>query len=489
MRKTYKRRNRFRVTSRHWRKRALWLLGSLLVVLALANATMWFLYRGKVLPHVRLGAVPVGNVAYDELDDKVAVEELLPPEIALSTGDKQEVVEVTGLGVSVDWPATSERLRQQRSWLPLLNLVVHRTVPVELAVDNTLFSAEQARLAPAFSKPALPERIVFSGQNFEIAVPEAGYELDAAQFQSQVLAAIETGRREVTVPTKVVEPALSDASLDGTLQSLREKLGVAIKFTLSGQEVKPGRADIGGWFVPSGRSMAFSAEKAKAYAAGLGDVYNSGNAALAANYALDKLANITFVLSANRAPAKYTYCAATKGVDQAHLPGFIAKTAAVLGDPRGWNAGGKVAFERVESGCDFSLWLSAPSQMTSFGGLCDSFWSCRSGRNVVINFDRWQGATDAWNNAGGGLEDYRAMVTNHEVGHWLGFGHRNCPGAGQPAPVMQQQSINLQGCKFNPWPTEPELSTLKQARGIAMLPAREDYTFPNSCCSCGHCAA
>jgi len=231
--------------------------------------------------------------------------------------------------------------------------------------------------------------------------------------------------------------------------------------------------------------MTFSADKAKAYVAGLGSVFNAGNAASAISYALDKQMNITFVLSTTQAPAKYTYCAATKGVNESHLAGFIAKTAAVLGDPRGWSAGGKVGFERVESGCDFSLWLSAPSQMTSFGGLCDSYYSCRSGRNVVINFDRWQGATDPWNAASGSLEDYRVMVTNHEVGHWLGFGHRNCTGPGQPAPVMQQQSISLQGCTFNPWPTEPELTSLKQARGIAMLPAREDFVVASAPCSCG----
>jgi hypothetical protein len=49
------------------------------------------------------------------------------------------------------------------------------------------------------------------------------------------------------------------------------------------------------------------------------------------------------------------------------------------------------------------------------------------------------------------------MVINHEVGHFIGFGHASCGGAGQPAPVMQQQSISLQGCKFNPWPTASEL--------------------------------
>ena len=58
------------------------------------------------------------------------------------------------------------------------------------------------------------------------------------------------------------------------------------------------------------------------------------------------------------------------------------------------------------------------------------------------------------------MRDYRHMVVNHEMGHWLGSGHQYCGGIGQPAPVMQQQSIDLQGCAFNPWPLDWELGQI-----------------------------
>jgi len=103
--------------------------------------------------------------------------------------------------------------------------------------------------------------------------------------------------------------------------------------------------------------------------------------------------------------------------------------------------------------------LSVASELPNFSEGCSSEYSCNVGRYVIINQDRWLGATSSWNNAGGTLRDYRHMVVNHETGHWLGHGHANCGGSGQPAPLMQQQSIDLQGCKFNPWPLDSELTS------------------------------
>jgi len=151
-----------------------------------------------------------------------------------------------------------------------------------------------------------------------------------------------------------------------------------------------------------------------------------------------------------------TYDVTTKGAVYASLSEFKLLANQTLNDSRGW-ARMNVRFVEVASGGRFTLVLSEASQLPTFSSGCTADYSCRAGRYVVINQDRWMGATLSWNNAGGSLRDYRHMVVNHETGHWLGHDHQTCGGAGQAAPVMQQQSIDLQGCSFNPWPLPSEL--------------------------------
>lgn len=151
-----------------------------------------------------------------------------------------------------------------------------------------------------------------------------------------------------------------------------------------------------------------------------------------------------------------SYSVSTRGHITADLDQFRQVASATLNDPRGWSRLG-VSFQMVESGGNFTLFLAEASTVESFSSGCSSLYSCRVGSAVIINQDRWQTGTPAWNGAGGDLASYRQMVLNHEVGHWLGHGHSSCSTSGQPAPVMQQQSIDMHGCTPNPWPLTQEM--------------------------------
>jgi len=152
----------------------------------------------------------------------------------------------------------------------------------------------------------------------------------------------------------------------------------------------------------------------------------------------------------------YTYKVGFKGdvgnVSREHFADVARET---LNDQRGWSLGRHIRFSRIYSGtANLNIWLATPQEVAAADPICDEEWSCRVGDNVYINITRWNQGTTTWSSRP--LSEYRQYIFNHEVGHWMGFGHSSCPSSGAAAPVMMQQSINLYGCVINLWPSLAE---------------------------------
>jgi len=134
---------------------------------------------------------------------------------------------------------------------------------------------------------------------------------------------------------------------------------------------------------------------------------------------------------------------------------FAAAVEQTMADPRGWTARGRWRFQRVGPGQphDFVVKLATPATVDRICGAAgirtSGEVSCRAGADVVINLRRWLLAIPAYANT---QRDYQHLVVNHEVGHFLGFGHVGCPGKGRPAPAMMPQYFGLDGCTPNAWP-------------------------------------
>ena len=132
----------------------------------------------------------------------------------------------------------------------------------------------------------------------------------------------------------------------------------------------------------------------------------------------------------------------------------------ILNDPRGWSTIESQSFQIVDSEkADLNIVFAKPETVDE---LCyplqtNGIYSCRNQKNVVINIFRWlSGAQDF----GTDLSTYRIYLINHEVGHYLGWGHSNCPSDKALAPVMMQQSKSTNGCIPNGWPIYERIKLL-----------------------------
>ncbi|GHJ37743.1 DUF3152 domain-containing protein [Streptomyces sp. TS71-3] len=129
--------------------------------------------------------------------------------------------------------------------------------------------------------------------------------------------------------------------------------------------------------------------------------------------------------------------------------------AGILADPRGWTANGYSAFQLVSSGpYDLKVRIATPGTTDT---LCwegihedtEGEYDCEVLGGLVVNLKRWIDGSPTFD---GPIHDYRALIINHEMGHFLGHQHQTCPGPGRPAPVMMQQIKGLHGCVANAWP-------------------------------------
>jgi len=145
------------------------------------------------------------------------------------------------------------------------------------------------------------------------------------------------------------------------------------------------------------------------------------------------------------------------------LDEFAASVEETLEDPRGWSLGGVVEFRRQQDDGLFTVVLASPQEVEAAAPICSADWSCRVGDRVLINEERWLGGTISYPLP---LSDYRDYVVNHELGHWLGLNHRDCPSFDAEAPVMMQQSKAIAECRPTVWPIPDEQQLAASLRGV-----------------------
>ncbi|UUN25298.1 DUF3152 domain-containing protein [Streptomyces sp. FIT100] len=130
--------------------------------------------------------------------------------------------------------------------------------------------------------------------------------------------------------------------------------------------------------------------------------------------------------------------------------------ADILAAPRGWTRNPAHSFQLVSAGQPHDLTVRIATPGTA-DALCwagiqqdtQGEYNCEVPGGVVVNLKRWVKGSPTFD---GPIHDYRALIINHEMGHFLGHTHTTCAGPGHLAPVMMQQIKGLHGCIANAWP-------------------------------------
>ncbi|WP_392507618.1 DUF3152 domain-containing protein [Naumannella halotolerans] len=128
------------------------------------------------------------------------------------------------------------------------------------------------------------------------------------------------------------------------------------------------------------------------------------------------------------------------------------EAAGILHDDRSWEESEGVRFEFVGTAdADLTINIATPGTTDALclPAVTGGELSCRNGDRVALNAKRWLSGVEAY---GDDLTGYRRYLVNHEVGHYLGHGHVDCPGKGERAPLMMQQTKGVGECEPYPWP-------------------------------------
>lgn len=472
-----------------------------------AALNTYVINTNKSLNNTYIAGLDVGGLDSEQIIQKMN-KQLASKELTLRLGDQELKTPIANMGLTADDEAIKD-LTTKRSFNDLFRpWFVTRILPLPVQTDTQKANNQLVQFKQADFTAAQNATFSIASDQVVVADGKNGFGLDTRRVLSGLETRINKKIDNVTYKLKPqkLSPEITKSDIEKQIPQILAIVSTDYSIIYGKEKVIISKADLADWLIlskskSSDITISASKDKINAYVSKLADSqrvnpinqvttsFRSGKVAqvtiigkngrevsninAVADSIYDKFSKkdplsstfdfrelsykkLTATIDDTNIKAVYTYEVVAWGNIKADFNEFKVQAAETLTSILGWRAGG-VVFQQVASGGNMTLVLAEPSRVDSAASYCDAFYSCRVGRYAIINEDRWLGATSSWNNGGGSLRDYRHMVVNHEVGHWLGYGHKYCGGAGQKAPVMQQQSINLRGCTVNPWPLRSEL--------------------------------
>jgi len=485
---------------------------TVMAALLVANAVVARQYSDKIYPGVVIGTVPVGGLTIVEATSKIKNDSF--GTITVLGSAQTKTIQLSELGASREYAQASDAAfnhnRDNRFALAALwNSRDTSMIKLTSSISKDKISQLAIRLVAENTSEPKNASLAIENNTAVIQPDQAGKAVDQNVLASRITEASNTalsaGKAQLSVPVAPVAASITTASLTPARDKANALITNPLNLTYDSQTFTPDQKTKAGWITLTTATIpevSVNQTAIRAYVDGIAknidkaavnkvvtlkDVVTvastggqegvsmnraAASSSLAQQFTAGNPASIAittspigFSTSTRQLAHYYNYCVSLKDVDESNRQVFTDKIAATYAPDKGWSLNGYVKFNQVNSGCNFTVILAAPDQVAAASSGCDNVYSCTVGNNVIINYDRWTGASPAWT---GSLDDYRSMVINHETGHWLGFGHAHCSATGAQAPVMQQQSISLENCAFNPWPLDSERQTLAKRLGIPL---------------------
>lgn len=204
-----------------------------LVLLLLGGGSAFVAYRydlaasSRIMPGVSVAGVDVSGMTRDEAVREVseAADEILSSGLVVTAAGTSWSVTPGGLGVHADVEGAVGEAFAVADSLSLLSRVYHRVMdnPVEWSValgydyDRAAVEAFVQQAYQEVSKPAVDAEISLVDGKLVMHRARAGRTLKTELSTTRILAALERHVEVVTIPVKVVEPAVTNAQLGYTI--------------------------------------------------------------------------------------------------------------------------------------------------------------------------------------------------------------------------------------------------------------------------------
>ena len=238
-------------------------LGILLGFVAV-NLLIYGVFAGRTYPNTQVGKFSAGTTDYSSLPHKLNNFHLLPMTISSQGKGKDFSVPSAKLGVTVD-SSTMVHAAHARSWLPVANFFVAHNLPSRFKVNQTALKRELSEITPNDQQAPADAQIVVQNNQFILVNSKPGYQLNASQAIKLISSKVAQGETSIKLPFVIVQPKVSDTSLEPDLQQLRAEQGVALSFTYNGNTTNVPAATIASWYADVNGQFAVQPSRIQAY--------------------------------------------------------------------------------------------------------------------------------------------------------------------------------------------------------------------------------